>query len=289
MSPVSDNFPTNLSNPTSTQHDETWVQNEVGILTFAAAALRYIEPNVVPRKKGILAQMARLLKALQDYPLPNSIKGWGEVTFDNAGAVLSFEDFYRGRLKKALQKADFFTLISKENRAITHGDFTTNNLLYSPETGRITALLDFNFASISHPAHEFFYSFNNTGGRLHGWLGEETPQGKESELLRQAILTGHFLSLLLASVASANGMGSEVDWVLAQAWEVELQKLDVRRPSSIRGMDNIANVDEVLACLEPWTLGNHDYLRLNDNEGHRMALRHKSERQLVGLLERMGF
>lgn len=137
-------------------HQETRVQNEVGILTLASAALHDIRPSVVPRvfgwragsgeklgwilqelmpgeplaedfnesmsldqKKGFLAQMAGLLKALQDYPLPKSIKGWGGVTFDDNGFLVSapmssvgagpwssFEDSYHGRLKVALTKAD---------------------------------------------------------------------------------------------------------------------------------------------------------------------------------------
>lgn len=146
-----------FSNPDAEgMHQETRVQNEVGILTLASAALRHIKPTVVPRvfgwggasrehpgwilqelmpgallaetysktmsldqKKGILAQMAGLLKALQDYPLPESIKGWGGVTFDESGAIVSapmtsvgagpwpsLEDSFRGRLKVALTKAD---------------------------------------------------------------------------------------------------------------------------------------------------------------------------------------
>lgn len=135
---------------------ETRVQNEVGILTLVSAALRHIEPPVVPRvfgwdgishehpgwilqefmpgeplaepfsetmsldqKKGILAQMAALLKGLQDYPLPESIKGWGGVSFHESGAIVSapmssvgagpwysLEDSYRDRLKIKLAKAD---------------------------------------------------------------------------------------------------------------------------------------------------------------------------------------
>ena len=136
-------------------HQETRVQNEVAILAMASAALRHIEPNVVPRifgwggashekpgwilqelmpgvpldevfgdmsldqKRGILAQMAAMLKALQDYPLPESIKGWGGVTFDDSGVIVSaamttvgsgpwssLQDSYLGRLKVALAKAD---------------------------------------------------------------------------------------------------------------------------------------------------------------------------------------
>jgi hypothetical protein len=80
-----------------------------------------------------------------------------------------------------------------------------------------------------------------------------------------------------------------VDWELAQAWEDELQKLDVKRPSSIQGIDKIADVDELLGSLKPWTLANADYLRMNPEEDHRMDLRRRSERQLVGLLGHMGF
>lgn len=41
------------------------------------------------QKKGILAQMAGLLKALQDYPLPKSIHGFGGATFNDSGAIVS--------------------------------------------------------------------------------------------------------------------------------------------------------------------------------------------------------
>ncbi|KAI0429806.1 kinase-like domain-containing protein [Xylaria sp. FL1042] len=355
-----------LSNPDAEgMHQETRVQNEVGILTLASAALCHIKPTVVPRvfgwssasrdhpgwileelmpgvplaeafdktmsldqKKEILAQMARLLKALQNYPLPESIKGWGGVTFDDSGAIVSasltsvgagpwssFEDSYRGRLKIALSKADinpylqgwrangvrervnafiehglaaqFSDLASKHDRTIIHADFTTDNILYDPATGYITALLDYDFASILHPAYEFFRSFNSTGGRLSGWLGDTTPQEKEAAALRNAKLTGQFPSPLPVPVASDNGPG--VDWELAQAWENELQKLDVKRPSSIQGIDKIADVDEVLGSLLPWTLVNEDYLRMNPEEDHRMELRRRSERRLLGLLDHMGF
>lgn len=107
-------------------HQTTRVQNEVGILTLAAAALSHIKPAVVPRvfgwggadhessgwileemmpgvslaeaftnltsidrKREILAQIARLLKALQEYSLPKSIEGWGGVTFDDSGTIIS--------------------------------------------------------------------------------------------------------------------------------------------------------------------------------------------------------
>jgi len=137
-------------------HYQTRVQNEVGILALASAALCHMKPTIVPhvygwgaasreepgwilqelmtgqplgpafdetmsldQKREILAQMAEILKGLQDYSLPDSIAGWGGVTFDDSGTIVSgpmtsvgdgpwtsFEDSYRGRLKIALNKAD---------------------------------------------------------------------------------------------------------------------------------------------------------------------------------------
>ncbi|PQE13990.1 phosphotransferase enzyme family protein [Rutstroemia sp. NJR-2017a BBW] len=76
------------------------------------------------QKKNILAQIAEFLKALQDYPLLESIKGWGGVTFDDSGAIVSasmtsvgagpwhsLEDSFRGRLEVALTKADASTYL----------------------------------------------------------------------------------------------------------------------------------------------------------------------------------
>ncbi|KAM7185525.1 hypothetical protein V8F33_012335 [Rhypophila sp. PSN 637] len=209
-----------LRNPDAeSMHQETRVQNEVAILTLASAALRHIEPNIVPwvfgwgpgalqgpsksleEKKNILGQMARILKGLQDYPLPSSIQGWGGLTFDDNGVIISspmpsvgagpwpsLEESYRARLKVALGRVEenphlkgwhfngireriekfiesglakqLAELESSHERAIIHADFTSDNLLYDPETGRITALLDYDFSSINHPAYEFFRSFN---------------------------------------------------------------------------------------------------------------------------------
>ncbi|ORY70468.1 uncharacterized protein BCR38DRAFT_107309 [Pseudomassariella vexata] len=347
-------------------HQKSRVQNEVGILTLASAAFHHIKPTVVPRvfgwggtsaapehmgwileesmpgvplveafrsmsleqKKGILAQMVALLKGLQSYELPESIRGWGGVTFDDNGAIVSaamttvgagpwssFEDSFRARLKIALAKADksphlqgwrpngvrkrvdafieqglaaqFDGFTSKHDRAIIHADFTTDNLLYDPVTGHITALLDYDFASIMHPAYEFFRSFSGNGGQLTGWLGDTTIQEKESAAIRNAKLSGQFPSPLPAPVPSENGPG--LDWELAQAWEDELQKLDAKRPSTMQGVDRVANVDEILGALVPWRLANEDFLRMNADEDTIMALRRIGERQLVSLLDHVGF
>lgn len=122
---------------------------------------------------------------------------------------------------------------------------------------------------------------------MTGWLGDTTPQEKEAAALRNAKLTGQFPSPLPTPVPSANGPG--LDWELAQAWEDELQKLDAKRPSTIQGIDKLADVDELLGSLLPWRLTNEDFLRMNRDEDQRSALRRMGEKQLVGLLDHMGF
>ncbi|KAH9211854.1 hypothetical protein DL95DRAFT_437065 [Leptodontidium sp. 2 PMI_412] len=329
-------------------HQETRVQNEVAIFALAADALRHINPPVVPRvfgwggaglkhvgwilqelmpgipigeafggamsldqKRGILAQMGGLLKALQDYPLPKSIHGFGGATFDESGAP-------SGRLKVALTKADknpylqgwhvngireridafiehglpllFSHFPTKQDKSVIHANFsntTPDNLLYDPTTGRITAFLDYYFASILHPAYEFFRSFGSNGGQFLGWSGDTTLQEIEAEALRNAKLTGQFPSPLPAPGVSDNGPG--IDWEVAQAWEDELQKLDVKRPSTIRGIEKLADIDEILGTLVPWRLSNEDFLSMNRDEDQRMALRRMSEEKLVGLLDHLGF
>ena len=146
-----------LTNPDAEgMNPETRVENEVAIISLAATALNEHERPLVPKvyawgsaaspfsqgwviqemmpglpvdenfesmsfevKKVILAQMAKILKTLQAYKLPSSIRNHGGVTFDDTGRIISaamtsvgsgpwptYEDYYIDRLKRALQEAD---------------------------------------------------------------------------------------------------------------------------------------------------------------------------------------
>lgn len=137
-------------------HRETRVENEVAIISLAAAAFKDFQPHVVPsiyawgsaaakstfgwtiqelipgtsldevfpsmelqQKKEMFAQMAKLLKALQDYQLPETITAFGGVTFDENGRIVSaamptvgkgpwpsYEASFKGRIEEAFRKAD---------------------------------------------------------------------------------------------------------------------------------------------------------------------------------------
>lgn len=145
-----------LSNPDAEGiHQQTRVENEVAMIQLTSAALRDFEPHVVPsvyawgssgikssqgyilqelmpgaaldtkvdnmdlgEKKQVLAQIARILKSLQDYQIPAGLF-FGGLTFDGTGSIVSsamtnvgdgpwptYQASYKGQLEMALAEAD---------------------------------------------------------------------------------------------------------------------------------------------------------------------------------------
>ncbi|KAI1113934.1 kinase-like domain-containing protein [Nemania sp. NC0429] len=353
-------FIVRLANPDAEgMHPQTRVENEVALISLAAEALRARFPRVVPsiygwgsaasgqgwilqelmpgepvdeafasmdlsQKRHIFSQMAELLKALQDFSLPDSISGFGGVTFaaDGSGRIVStamstvgagpwssYQQSFEGRLLVALRKADdnpyirgwhangirkrldafvrdisrqLQSLESAEEKCIVHADFTTNNLLFDPVTQRITGFIDWDFSSVLHPSYEFLRSFDGAGGQFRGWSGDE--EDNEQAALRHAKLNG-FPSPLPESTRGEDG---GVDWELAKAWEDELERLDVKRPRTIVGIESVADVDTILRSILPWRVSNSDILRLQSEEVI-MKCRDENEQHLDGLLQRLGF
>ncbi|OCL06955.1 hypothetical protein AOQ84DRAFT_409907 [Glonium stellatum] len=346
-----------LANPDAEgMHRETRVENEVAIISLAAAALKDFQPYVVPsvyawgsaaaessygwtiqelmpgapvdeafplmdlqQKKQIFAQMAKLLKALQEYQLPETIIAFGGVTFNENGRIVSaamptvgkgpwpsYEASFRGRIEEAFWKADanpyiqgwrsngirdrldafverglsaqFKLLETKQDKSIIHADFNPSNLLFDPSTYQITGLIDYDFSSILHPSYEFIRSFTGAGGQFRGWCGEE---GGEQAALSEARLHG-FPSPLPQSTEGG------VNWELAKALEEELEKLDVKRPRTIKGIEKVADVDTVLRTILPWRLSNPDILR-RQSEEVIIKCRRQNEEQLLKLLDYLGF
>lgn len=109
-------------------------------------------------------------------------------------------------------------------------------MLIDPDTLQITALLDFDFSHVSFAAEEFLYSFMFIHGLLVGPIEED-----EYIALRKAQLLG-FQEDIDAPQREGDkeqGQGS-IDWKLAQAWDEELAKLDIQRPSTIKGIDEVS-------------------------------------------------
>ncbi|PSN60191.1 hypothetical protein BS50DRAFT_640275 [Corynespora cassiicola Philippines] len=345
-----------LTNPhASGMHPHTRVENEVAMLTLAAAALAHFTPRIVPavygwgtasgsaqgwimqelmpgspldesfggmgavEREGVLGQVAAILGALQGFRVPESIRGHGGVTFDGAGQIVSssmasvgggpwpsYEAYFKDRLRRALEEADgnryikgwrangvrgrlegfvergvavqFEGLESRDEKVIVHADFTPSNMLYDASTQRITALLDYDFACVLHPSYEFLRSFGGAGGQLEGWSDAESS---EQAALRDAKLHG-FPSPLPENVEGG------VQWDVAAAWEKELEKINVKRPRTMRGIDRVADVDAVLGFILPWRITNSDVLQLQSEEVI-LKCREENEVQLVKLLDHMRF
>ncbi|KAF2763253.1 hypothetical protein EJ05DRAFT_506868 [Pseudovirgaria hyperparasitica] len=346
-----------LANPNAEgMHHETRIENEVAIISLAASALRDFQPHVVPsiyawgsaaakssfgwtiqelmpgtsldelfpsmelpQKREVFAQMARLLKGLQDYQLPETITAFGGVTFDKDGKIVSavmptvgkgpwpsYEASFRGRIEEEFREVDenphvqgwrgegirdrldafverglsaqFESLETKQDKSIVHADFNPSNLLIDPSTLRITGLIDYDFSSILHPSYEYLRSFLGAGGQFRGWCGEE---GGEQAALTEARLHG-FPSPLPQS--TENG----VDWEAARVLDEELEKLDVRRPKTIKGIEKVADVDTILRTIVPWRLSNPDILQRQSEEVIKKC-RRENEEQLKRLLDYLGF
>jgi hypothetical protein len=129
-----------------------------------------------------------------------------------------------------------------------------------------------------HPSYEFLRSFLGAGGQFRGWCGEK---GSEEAALTEARLHG-FPSPLPQSTEDG------VNWELAKAMEEELEKFDVKRPRTMKGIEKVADVDTVLRTILPWRLSNPDVLRLQSEEVIRKC-KSENQEQLLNLLDYLGF
>ncbi|KAL8370455.1 hypothetical protein RB595_000703 [Gaeumannomyces hyphopodioides] len=310
-------------------HYATRIENEVAIMTLAWAALRSVELDVVSRifawasgatsqgwilqermpgtpgdeafktmsldvKKVVVRDMARILKGLQSCKLPDSITGFGGLTFDGVGRIVSgpmfnvgagpwpsYQEYYLERLQKMLAKAD-------ANPTIQY----TNNILVDPTSGRLTALVDYDFSTILHPSFEFFRSFDGDMGQLQGWSGDVTNESsaliKAKMALREGKLTGTFPKDLPGPECLEEGEELTWDWDLAKAWENSLKEVGAERPSTMAGIENIADLDALLNAILPWQLDNPDFLSMQSEDTvKRMGVFYGKE--LLKRLEHMGF
>jgi len=132
------------------------VENEVAVISIVSAAFKKMDLNLVPEvygwgsasdkssqgwimqkfmpganlsettegldlddKKTVFAQMAKILKAIQEHELPLSITGFGGLSYDKQGRIVSdvmttvdegpwdtYEQSFEGRLRVALRKSD---------------------------------------------------------------------------------------------------------------------------------------------------------------------------------------
>ena len=77
-------------------------------------------------------------------------------------------------------------------------------------------------------------------------------------------------------------------WDVAKIWEDELQRRDVHRPATIKGIEKVADADAILRFILPWRVSNSDVLRLQ-SEAVILRYRDKNKAQLMKLLDYLEF
>jgi aminoglycoside phosphotransferase (APT) family kinase protein len=153
-----------------------------------------------------------------------------------------------------------------------------NNMLVDPESNKITALLDFDFASVLHPSHEFFMSLWDVGGNPAGGHGQDLTGGR----LAKAILKGSF------------DMDDDVPeeaaelWSTARVWDAALAARGAMRPSDISGMAGLDQLRRLETALCPFQLVHPMILKQMTAE-QVQEQRAAAEKTLVACLDALGF
>ncbi|KAJ5915760.1 Aminoglycoside phosphotransferase [Penicillium verhagenii] len=282
------------------------IRNEVAFLALARDALSSLDPLIIPRvfgwedalsphpsdlrwileeyKEGeslspseilaldnntqhkLLHEIAQVVKAFQEYQLPESIRMYGGLKFDDQGVISStaatipcggpfpsYAQFLRGMctwqlsasersthlngwrdIPKLRERLDAFLTegldqllakIPEERPTLIHADLCLPNLLIDCANGRVTAVLDFDFAHIGAPISEYLFSFWDLDGILPG---SAEPLGP----LRKYMLDGF----------PEQNTSIDTKLKLAQAWDNALTEVGVKKPSTIRKAGDIADI-----------------------------------------------
>ncbi|OJJ42009.1 hypothetical protein ASPZODRAFT_20876 [Penicilliopsis zonata CBS 506.65] len=255
------------------------------------------------RRESIIEQVSDVISGLQNCPLPPGVDSYGglgvakdgiisaEMTITRGGPWSTYEMLLKARLEHELHDADMspvikgwqengvrqrlqslidkFKLSVPEQKALVHGDLTMNNMLINPETSKLTALLDFDFASIAHPVHEFLVSLQDLGCNIMGPYGEDPTNGK----LSQALLSGNF---------SADIPGDL--WWNGRTLNADLVKRGMQRPSDMVGIEVLFQWRALEQLICPFHLAAPFIIhRLTDEQ--REEARKKAESELIDQME----
>ncbi|KAF1837266.1 hypothetical protein BDW02DRAFT_595765 [Decorospora gaudefroyi] len=299
-----------LTNPDAEgMHAHARVENEVAVISLAAAALSGFKPHVIPsvrccpehqlanyliawlsgKRKASLPR-SEILKALQDFQLPSSIEQYGGVTFDGAGQIVStamtsvgsgpwhlYEDCFRDRLERALRQADVNPYIRG-----WHANGVRKRLEAFVESG-----VPAQFKALESRDDKTIFHADFTPDNL---LYDASTQRITALIDYDFACILHPSYEFLRSFSGAGGQfqAGRISNPMAKMWEEELERLDVWRPRTMGGISTVADVDAVLRCILPWRVTNSDVLRMQSEAVIRKC-RDENEAQLVGLLRHLGF
>ncbi|KXH46032.1 phosphotransferase enzyme family protein [Colletotrichum nymphaeae SA-01] len=215
---------------------------------------------------------ARLAIRLEDADASPALEGWRPN-----GVRERVDRFLESGLERYLDGSG----VDVGKLALIHGDLTTNNTLYDPTTKKLTSILDFDFAFVSHPCHEFFTSLGDVGGNTGGGTGRDPDLS--GGLLGKAMLTGDFDGIRGSLPQEAAGQ-----LTTARAWDDALRERGAVRPSDIKGMAALDGLKKLEALACPFALEHPVMLKRKTREEIE-EMRAVAERELVGCLEGFGY
>ncbi|KAI1408905.1 hypothetical protein F5Y13DRAFT_182436 [Hypoxylon sp. FL1857] len=218
----------------------------------------------------LMAQLAEIVKLIQDIELPATVTRQGGLTIDDDGNIVtgkasifgggpwsSYTEFWviqlmglRERVDTLIQKLDdiFVRTIAIHSLKLIHGGITMENILFDPKTKKITALLDFDRACVSHPSLEYLLSFRDFGGNI---VSNQIPHLPLDEDLIDRIVFNKFRAPLVLSMDTEDCTKTIVFWECAMAWDNALLKAGALKPSAISGIREISLVARIAASLWP--------------------------------------
>ncbi|KYK56499.1 hypothetical protein DCS_03499 [Drechmeria coniospora] len=184
----------------------------------------------------------KLLSQLEDADKSSLLQGW-----NGRDVRKQINDFLTaGGVTRVLHEVD------TTQRVLIHGDLTMNNMLFDNTTKRITALLDFDWACVSHPCDEYLSGLWDIGGGIHD----------EVQKFQSSIITGDY-----SSPPSDLSDEELEEWKVSRAWNSAISKARATRPSTIAGVKGIQALQELGNLLCPFSLGNEVMLkRMPDEE-----------------------
>jgi aminoglycoside phosphotransferase (APT) family kinase protein len=253
-------------------------------------------------KEGIVRQLAEIFKALQSVPIPSTVTGYGGMTFDQDGSIVGGEltaikggpfethtDLLKAIFASKLDTVDkseilhgwaplrpqidsfvdkgideLMAQVKPRKRVLVHCDFTMNNMQYDRKTKRITGLLDFDWAHISHPLTDHLTSFSNRYARMPerykvpGWDAKG-----EDAIFRKALKSGHgFLEPL---PSSGEGL---IDWTTAALWDKHFAAAGALRFADIPSteVETLASLFEIAESFASWGLTNETMVGFKSKE-----------------------
>ncbi|QPH11950.1 hypothetical protein C2857_003908 [Epichloe festucae Fl1] len=247
----------------------------------------------------VLQQIATILKAIQDAELPETVIKFGGLTFNLTGQIISGEpprwkqdpvetyvDWKFGDLRKLMQKAGESPVIQgwkhngvgarvekfhaaggpetvlsnldQHQKCLIHGDF-------------VTAILDFDWCTVSNPFDEFLLSLYDIGCNI-------TYGQTKTDM---ALLSGDFTR------PPTLAQDKEENWDMAEMWNGAMEKAGAASPCKIQGASQIYDMLRLKRLLCPHHLSNASALAKMDGKT-RAEVRAKTEADIIQWLEKHG-